>query len=335
MDSLTQIVLGASVAEVALGKKVGNKAMLWGAIAGTIPDLDVIAKQFTDIVTANEIHRGFSHSILFCLIASPILGWIANKIHQKETATWKEWTNLMWWSLITHPLLDAHTTWGTQLFWPMDLRVSYQNIFVADPLYTVPFLICVAAAMFYKRTNPKRASINRLGIIMSTSYMVITLGLKGYTYFKFEDSLIAQQIPFNEISTRPTPLNSILWTANVDADSSYYIGYYSLFDKSDAIQFNRLEKNRGAFTELLKEDIVKRLVKMCKGWYMIQKTENGYVFNDMRFGLMSFGEETKEFVFKYDLTYDAEGNIQVTHTQPQIENGGEVLAVFWERVKGI
>ncbi len=36
MDSLTQIVLGASVGEAVLGKKVGNKAILWGAIAGTL-----------------------------------------------------------------------------------------------------------------------------------------------------------------------------------------------------------------------------------------------------------------------------------------------------------
>ena len=68
MDSLTQIVLGASVGEVVLGRKVGNKAMLYGAIAGTIPDLDVIASNFTDTITANEIHRGFTHSIFFALI---------------------------------------------------------------------------------------------------------------------------------------------------------------------------------------------------------------------------------------------------------------------------
>ena len=137
MDSLTQIVLGAAVAEVTLGKKIGNKAMLWGAIAGTIPDLDVLAKQFTDIVTANEMHRGFSHSILFSVLAAPIFGWLVSKIYRKsQEANWKQWSWLFFWSLITHPLLDAHTTWGTQLFWPLELKVSYQNIFVADPLYT-------------------------------------------------------------------------------------------------------------------------------------------------------------------------------------------------------
>ena len=68
MDSLTQIVLGAAVGDAVLGKKVGNKAMLYGAIAGTIPDLDVITRYFLDTVTSTEWHRGFSHSIFFSIV---------------------------------------------------------------------------------------------------------------------------------------------------------------------------------------------------------------------------------------------------------------------------
>ncbi|MGB2760309.1 MAG: metal-dependent hydrolase, partial [Maribacter stanieri] len=80
MDSLTQIVLGAAVGEAVLGKKVGNKAMLYGAIAGTIPDLDVITRYFLDTVTATEWHRGVSHSIFFSIVFAPIFGWLVWKI---------------------------------------------------------------------------------------------------------------------------------------------------------------------------------------------------------------------------------------------------------------
>ena len=79
MDSLTQIVLGAAVGEAVLGRKVGNKAILWGAVAGTIPDLDVLSKYFVDEVTALEMHRGFSHSILFSLLFAPIFGFLIKK----------------------------------------------------------------------------------------------------------------------------------------------------------------------------------------------------------------------------------------------------------------
>ena len=128
MDSLTQILLGAAVGEAVLGRKIGNKAILWGAIAGTIPDLDVLVKFFTDTVSALEIHRGLTHSIFFVILFSPIMAWLMGRIYKFKEATFKEWTIFYVLVLITHPLLDAHTTWGTKLFWPLDIRLAYQNI---------------------------------------------------------------------------------------------------------------------------------------------------------------------------------------------------------------
>lgn len=148
MDSLTQIVLGAAVGEAVLGKKIGNKAMLYGAIAGTIPDLDVISSFFTDTVTALEIHRGFTHSILFSVIFAPIFALVVLKFEKYKN--FKDWTLLFFWAFITHPILDAQTTWGTQLFWPLDIRLAFKNVFVVDPLYTIPFIIFVLLAMFQK-----------------------------------------------------------------------------------------------------------------------------------------------------------------------------------------
>jgi inner membrane protein len=137
MDSLTQIILGAAVGEAVLGRKIGNKAMLYGAIAGTIPDLDIISSYFTDTVTALEIHRGFTHSVFFSALFAPIFGWLVSNYEKYKN--FKNWTWLFFWCLITHPILDAHTTWGTQLFWPLDSRLAFRTIFVIDPFYTVPF----------------------------------------------------------------------------------------------------------------------------------------------------------------------------------------------------
>ena len=160
MDSLTQIVLGAAIGEAVLGKKLGNKAMLYGAIAGTIPDLDSFAPLFTDTLTSIEIHRGFTHSIVFSILFAPIFGWIISKIERKTGVSWKDWSWLIFWGLFTHPLLDAYTTWGTQLFWPFDLRLAYKNIFVIDALYTLPFLIFVILAMRCRRGSIKRRKYN-------------------------------------------------------------------------------------------------------------------------------------------------------------------------------
>src|SRR5690606_37390634 len=112
MDSLTQMVLGAAVGETVLGRKVGNKAMLYGAIAGTIPDLDTLAAHFVDTVSALEIHRGFTHSLFFSLVFAPLFGGLIAKIERGSPASRGDWTRLMFWGLVTHPLLDAFTTWG-------------------------------------------------------------------------------------------------------------------------------------------------------------------------------------------------------------------------------
>src|SRR5690606_19667929 len=222
MDSVTQIVLGAAVGEAVLGKKIGNKAMLLGAIAGTIPDLDVLASHFTDTVTVLEIHRGFTHSIVFAIAFGLFFGWLLSLWDKR--ATLKQWSWFWFLCFVTHPLLDAHTTWGTQLFWPFDLRLEYKNIFVIDPLYTLPFLVFVILAMFQKRESAKRRKFNNLGLIVSSAYMLVTIILKGITYLKFENALEEQNIAYVEMDTKPSPLNTILWTANVETEDAFLIG---------------------------------------------------------------------------------------------------------------
>ena len=192
MDSLTQIVLGAAVGEAVLGKKVGNKAMLYGAIAGTIPDLDILASYVTDTVTALEIHRGFTHSIFFSVFFAPIFGWLVSRYESYKD--FKAWSWLFFWAFLTHPILDAHTTWGTQLFWPLEYRLAFKSIFVIDPLYTLPFLLFLILAMFQKRDAPKRRLYNKVGIIISSSYLLLTFVLKGMAFNEFEMALKDQHI---------------------------------------------------------------------------------------------------------------------------------------------
>ena len=92
-----------------MAKKLETKPSCGGAIAGTIPDLDVFMKFFVEELRAIEMHRDFSHSFLFSFIFSPILGWLASKTHKKEGVDWKAWSMLMFGAIVTHPLLDTHT----------------------------------------------------------------------------------------------------------------------------------------------------------------------------------------------------------------------------------
>ncbi|MGB5819035.1 MAG: metal-dependent hydrolase [Saonia sp.] len=332
MDSLTQIVLGAAVGEAVLGKKVGNKAMLYGAIAGTIPDLDVLVRFFADTVTTIELHRGFSHSIVFSILFAPIFGFLISKIERKQEANWKDWSWLMFGGLFTHPILDAFTTWGTQLFWPFDIRLAFQNIFVIDPLYTLPFLLFLLLAMRRKRTDPKRRKWNTMGLLVSSSYVILTLILKGVAYQKFINGLEEQHIAYKEIETRPTPFNSLLWTANVDTGNAYLIGEYSLLD-SGPIQFRSYPKNHGLLGRLKNDDKIKRLVKIAEGWFTISKKGDQLYFNDLRFGLMSLDPKETQFVFSYKLMPEG-GSLNVEDTEKSDTDAQRLLAGLWNRIQG-
>lgn len=332
MDSLTQIVLGAAVGEAVLGKKVGNKAMLWGAVAGTIPDLDVLTRFFADTVTAIEWHRGFSHSIFFSIVFAPVFGWLVWKLNRKSEATYKDWSILFFLGLFTHPVLDAFTTWGTQLFWPFKTRLAFQNIFVIDPLYTIPFLGFLILAMFQKKTSPKRRKYSRLGLIVSSSYLLLTLILKGISYQKFTNGLEKQGISYIDIDTRPTPFNTILWTANIDAGDAYLIGNYSFFDSKE-IEFTSYPKNHDLLGELETDDKVVRLINIAEGWFTITEKEDILFFNDLRFGLISLDPSEEQFAFTYRLNLEND-TTKVTEEPKYNTDGKKLFSALWKRIWG-
>ncbi|CDF79266.1 membrane-bound metal-dependent hydrolase [Formosa agariphila KMM 3901] len=331
MDSLTQIVLGAAVGEAVLGRKIGNKAMLYGAIAGTIPDLDVLASHVTDTVTALEIHRGFTHSIVFSVVFAPIFGWLVTQYDSYKSV--KDWSWLFFWAFITHPLLDAHTTWGTQLFWPLDLRIAYKNIFVIDPLYTVPFIVFLILAMRRKRTDAKRRTYNNIGLIFSSSYLVLSLILKGVAFTKFESALRQQYITYSDLDTRPAPLNTVLWTANVDTKDAYLVGDYSFFD-TKPITFHKYLKQHELIADLKSNEKMQRMIHISKGWYTISKQDDTLYFNDLRFGTLSMGPNADNFVFQYEIVHDENGEIYFKETPKNPEDAKGLLQELWLRIKG-
>jgi len=332
LDSLTQIVLGAAVGEATLGKKVGNKALMYGAIAGTIPDLDVFFGNLTDTITAIEWHRGFSHSIVFCLILSPVLGWLVDKLERKANLGWKRWSFLFFWCLFTHPLLDAFTTWGTQLFWPLDYKIALNSIFVIDPFYTLPLLIFCIIILFKPKGSKSRRKLNRFSLLFSTFYLITTLVVKFMVNSKFESALKEQQIEYSQLSTRPAPFSILLWNANIDTKDSYLIGDFSFFD-TQPIQFKAYPKNRSASADLETYRNVQRLIDISEGWYIIENKEGQWIFNDLRFGLIPRKNAEPYFAFSYKLE-NVDGEIKATEVEKTREDASFILKTLLNRIQG-
>ncbi|APD06534.1 hypothetical protein UJ101_01003 [Flavobacteriaceae bacterium UJ101] len=370
MDSLTQIVLGAACGEVALGKKIGNKAMLWGAIGGTIPDLDVFVRNwiYDDAIHREAFHRGFMHSILFAVLMSILLAiyfktlhpyvsyyirkmwfWIKksfvyvyNKIFnknivleipiRKDYPSFKDWWWLWFLSIFTHPILDCFTAYGTQLFAPFsNYRVAFNNIAVVDPLYTLPFLLFLILAMFFKRTSQVRKTLVWMGIGISSAYMLFTVFNKFYVDDVFEKNLKEQNIPYERFTSTPTLFNNILWWGTAETEDAFYMGEYSIFD-SQPISFIRLEKNHQLLGKYDDTEEMQIMKWFTFGYYTLQELEKDkYRLNYIKYGLRE-NDGKQVPVFGFDLMVD-NGKISMLEYDPEddMTEGGQKS--FWEAIK--
>lgn len=340
MDSLTQIVLGAACGEIALGKKIGNKALLFGAIGGTIPDLDVFVGRwfYNNEIEAMAFHRGFMHSILFAVLGCFLFGWVTYKLYntgkRKDTTTQKNWIWLFFLSIFTHPLLDCFTPYGTQLFAPFsDYRVAFNNISVVDPLYTVPFLICLIIMMFFKRTKTRRTWWLKTGIYISSAYMVFTIFNKLYIDSVFNTSFKKANISYQRFSAQPTILNNILWYAVAETKTQYHLAFYSLLDKNNVAEnMITVEKNHDLVD--MNANNLQTLAWFSNQYYNLSKKEKvgTYRYVDLRYPMLN-PEDPNTSVFNFTIFFE-NGKWDILPfdgTPPNKED----FRKFIERIKGI
>lgn len=331
MDSFTQIVLGIATAEIVAGKKLQNKTFLYGAVLGTIPDLDIIIGKFMSDVDGVAIHRGLSHSLLYFLFLSPFLGRIISKI-EKNRIAFKSASCLVFWVLTTHVLLDSFTSWGTQIFWPLKYRLALKTIFVIDPLYTVPLLISLIFVWRSKDFLVRKTYLNR-GLIISSSYLFLTCIIKLIAVQRFENALESQKISYSELIVKPTAFNTILWNANIARTDGYYLGDYSFFD-SQPISFKFYPKNKDLEEKVAQYEDFKKLQKISEGWYLVSEENENLYFNDLRFGLLNDDPKNLQFAFSYLFVPNSKGKM-IAKEAPKAKRDGKVLLdKIFNRIQG-
>ncbi len=340
MDSLTQIVLGAACGEVVLGRKIGNKALLFGAIGGTIPDLDVILGNvfFNNSIDQLAFHRGFMHSILFTILAAFFFGFVVFKLYNTgkryNSTELKNWIYLFFFAVFTHPVLDSFTPYGTQLFLPFsDTRVAFNTISVVDPLYTLPFLGCLLVVLFFKRTNPNRIKWAKAGLYISSFYMLFTLINKIYVDRVYKKSFEAAGIPVVRYRTQPTIFNNVLWYGIAETATDYRVGFYSILDSTSSVKhFLTLPKNH-QLQDMQHPDLQK-LTWFSDGYYNLLPIENSTMirYNDLRYPLLNSNDPNSSiFSFGLQKKGDRYTTVPFYGTEPSKKS----LTTFWERLKGI
>ena len=342
MDSLTQAVLGATVGEVVLGKKVGNKAPLWGAVAGTIPDLDVVLNFFVGEVQSTLWHRTFSHSLFMLTVAAPLFGYLVYLIYRrKSSATFSDWTMLFFWGLITHPLLDGCTNYGTMLLYPFSMeRIAWRTIFIIDPLFTLPLLIVTIAVLFMKKTSLRRRRTAIVGLSISSVYLLTTFFVKAHVSNVVTDSLRDQDIAYQKFMTSPAFFNNILWSTVVRSEAGYHVGYYSLLDNDRQIEFNHLPQNEALLLPYLeaaspeKQQMIHDLISFSERFYALEEAEEGVLLNDLRFGIMTgWFDLSEDFIFSFHIFSQGE-TVKVERAASEVQPSREDFDRLLNRTLG-
>ncbi len=327
MDSLTQMTLGAAVGEAVLGRRIGRKALLLGALCGTLPDLDVFIP-YADPIRSFTYHRGFSHSLFVLTLLTPVIVWLILKLHPriKDHKTALLW--LVWLSFITHILLDCLTVYGTQIFWPIwSYPVGFGSVFIIDPFYTVPLLIGVIGALVMSRSGPRGYRLNAITLGLSSLYLVWSLAAQYYVTQVVEETLASQALRYDRLLVSAGPLNTLLWRiVAIEPGGNYIEGYYSLVDGERKTTLSFHKSAQDYLQPLSGQWPVERLLWFTKGFYKVSLAGDEVVMTDLRMGA------EPSYVFSFVVGHASVQNQALNVRQLESNRASGFLKKAWQRL---
>lgn len=338
MDSLTQIVLGGALAAAIAPPAHRRAALLAGAGLGTLPDLDALWLGFTaaDPVAVMTEHRSFSHSLLVLPWVAAALWWLFRRFgHGRVAQAPARWFWAMQLALLTHPLLDAMTVYGTQLWWPLRPPPAMgSNIFIIDPLYTVWLLLgCLLA--WAGRARPWAGRVLGLALLLSSGYLGWSLLAKAEVDRAAQQALAAMGLGDAPRFSVPMPFTTLLWRVVAMTPEGYVIGDRSVVADRGMMQFSGHPSNVQALREAGDLPAVQRLRWFNRGFMRARARGDRLVLSDLRMGL------EPDYTFNFVVAERAGGRWHaIVPEQLRSDYGspaaradmGRRLRAIWERI---
>jgi len=335
LDSLTHIALGACMGEAFAGRTVGRKAILWGILAQSVPDIDFLAAFWMDTSSNLLAHRGFTHSILFGLLMSGILALLAEKWHRPHNISFKRWLLFFTAAIMGHIFLDAFNNYGVGWFEPFShYRISFNTIYVADPFFSIAPGIALVMLLVLKKKSKKRIFWWKFGLGICFLYLSYGVINKIIINNKVKNLLAKQDVKYTRYFTTPAPLQNWLWFVVAGNDSGYYVGYRSVFDHSPKMELTYFPRNTYMLDTFLVHKDVHELITFSKEYYTVEKRQDTLIFNDLRFGqVVGWQNPKEEFAFHYYLHPDID-NVLVVQRGRFAKWNKESLEALWKRIRG-
>ncbi|MGC6248368.1 metal-dependent hydrolase [Bisgaard Taxon 45] len=330
MDSVTQFVLGAAIQGVGIGKYQGRKALLYGGLLGTLPDLDVFIR-YADPISSMTYHRGFSHSLFVLTALAFCITWLTFKRHTNLPFSFRRLFITLTLALITHPLIDAMTVYGTQLFWPIPSSpVVWSTVFVIDPIYTLP-LIFTCLLAYWRKLDPRAIRYLFTALLFGCVYFAVGFMSRAYHEHRFETVLTQQGIEVDDVLATPTPFNIILWRVIAkDKQGNLYDAVSGWLDKN-APEFIKIPLNQALKNKVIATSPqLQRFEWFTSNWVHYEQIGNQLVASDTRMGLAG------QFNFRFIVAEKQQGEWQaiLPKAYPTIKShlNKHVLLIFWHRI---
>ena len=327
MDSLTQLTFGAACGEAVLGKKVGAKALVWGAVLGTLPDLDVfipLGGPVNDFI----YHRGFSHSLFLLALFSPIAAWLISTVHPSTKRYFRRWFLLCFLVLETSALLDLLTIYGTQIFWPFDTTpLAIPILFIIDPLFTLPILLGVLAVLVLRRHRPLGHRVNTFGLFLSLTYLAWAFGAREFVDHKVAEKLARQDVSYSQFISSPAPFTTLLWRVVGIEKDRYFETYVSLFDRESPLFVDSYSRNLALMAGIEKHPPVMKLKRFTRGYYAFSAVGEYVVMTDLRMG------SEPDYVFRFKVARVNNSHpIPINDQKLKMPQDWGRLAWVWKRI---
>jgi inner membrane protein len=309
VDSLTQILLGASCAAIAAPARHRRFALALGAALGTLPDLDVVPLALIDDPVARMTwHRSASHSLFVLLTFGAALWALLRQWSARVREAPRAWLVAILLALGTHPLLDAHTVYGTQLWWPLPVAPTmWSTMFIIDPLYTVPLLAGVIVAFFARASRGTRALA--IGLALSTAYLGWSWIAKAVVDRHFDAMLVQMARADAPRFSVPMPFTTFVWRGVAMTDDGYVEMAATPWGR--AIVSNDVSDEAGMRRDLVPTIAsARRLDWFTHGFLRADVVADELVITDLRMGL------EPDYIFSFAVARrDADAWVEMTPRQ--------------------
>lgn len=312
MDSITQILLGASVGISTLAKKEGlKKTIFFGAVFGTLPDLDMIGSIWQDEVTSFTSHRGWSHSFFVNILLSIPFAFFLKKFFFKKSSFTSVYVFVSM-ILLTHILIDLFTVYGTRIFLPFsDFPYAIGSVFIIDPIFSIILLVGIIFALNKDKFGINKIKKNSFCLYLSSFYLIFSIFLQQIANHKAKSFLKKEAIPYKKLMSQPTAFNIFAWRNIAVNDYYYYEFFWSIFKPSSFQLAKKYDRNLKFESSFKGDEDLAKLKGFSKSFFSYSKinlsktikSTNNINSNGSAHSINKENDVTKTYVIFTDLRF--------------------------------